>query len=55
MGKSGLRVAIESILSNRIEQHQGEIEELQELRQDLERAEEVEESKVWEVLDKLWR
>ena len=49
-----LKSALESIITNRIEQRQGEVEELRELREDLRQVGRVEDSKVWEVLGRLW-
>lgn len=52
---AGLRVALLGILDNRIERKEGEVEELREMREELERVERVEDSRVWKLLDRLWK
>ena len=52
---SKLKSALEAILSNRIEQRQGEVRELKELQRDLREMDRIEDSKVWGVLDRLWK
>lgn len=50
-----LKSALEAIISNRIEQRQGEVRELRELQEDLQQVDRVEDSKVWGVLERLWK
>jgi len=53
--RTKLKSATELIIQNRIEQKQGEVEELRELQRDLQESETLGESKVWKVLERLWK